>query len=90
MEPSAKSGIIYYGSVSLISAVSIYWIMSWLNWPVAASVSLGVVLFVHTLFLSKSVKELFEQAKEAGFTEQPAQYLRSYYNVTSDNRKSEI
>jgi hypothetical protein len=90
METSTKSGFIYYGYVSVISALSIYLIMNWLNWPVVASISLGIVLFVHTLFLAKSLKVLFEQAKEKGITEQPTEYLRNYYSVTSENRKSEI
>ena len=66
MNSSIKYKLLYYGTVSAVSAAMILLLLSWLSWPATAAIAFGAALFIHALILSRSAKDLFLAALEKG------------------------
>jgi ABC-type transport system involved in cytochrome bd biosynthesis fused ATPase/permease subunit len=89
MDTFTNSTFIYYTTASSISMICIVLMLSFINWPFAASAVLGVTLFIHALMLSRSIRETYLKAKKRGLTDESAEYLRNYFSAVADKRKSE-
>lgn len=70
MNSSTKYKLLYYGTVSVLSASMILLLLSWLSWPATAAIAFGITLFIHSLILSRSAKDLFLAALEKGIIEE--------------------
>jgi len=89
MDTSPKSTFIYYATVSSISMICIVLMLSLINWPLAASAVLGIALFIHSLMLSRSIRETYLNAKNKGLADEPIEFIRGYFSPVADKRKSE-
>ena len=89
MDTLIKSTFIYYATASSISTICIVLMLSLINWPLVASAVLGVTLFIHSIMLSRSIREIYQNAKRKGLAEESAEFIRNYFNPVADKRKSE-
>lgn len=87
MKIASKYIFLFYFTVSLISAGLILLLLNILQWPVSAEVIIGITLFVHSIILSRSAKDLFMTALEKGLVSDWVFHLQHGYDMS--NSKSE-
>ncbi|REL24752.1 hypothetical protein DYD21_16425 [Rhodohalobacter sp. SW132] len=78
----------YYGTVSVVSLVLITLLISLLNWPLPAGLALGSALFLHSLILSRSLKDLFLGALEKGMIDDLLYSLKADTEISERNSNS--
>lgn len=87
MNSSSKYKLLYYIASAVTALPVIIAILSILSWPLIAEISLGVALFLHSLILAKSAKEIFRYARENGLLQEWAYSLTQGVEVSEQNRK---
>src|SRR6056297_1832056 len=70
MKNTSKYTLLYYTTVSLVSAGLIFVLLYILQWPLASELITGTALFVHSIILARSAKDLFAAAHEKGLVSQ--------------------
>lgn len=84
----SKYNLIYYITIAATSLVLIVALLSLLNWPVVAQIALGTALFLHSLILSRTAKDLFLGALEKGLVHELLYTLRSASEISKQNREA--
>ena len=87
MKSISKYLLLYYTIMSLTSAGLILLVVNTLHWPVLSEIIIGITLFVHSIILSISVKNLFMAAYEKGLVSEWIFNLQHGYDIS--NGKSE-
>jgi len=77
MNNVSKYSMLYYLSTAATSLIVIIALLSLLNWPILAEVAFGSALFLHSLILSKTAKDLFINALDKGLVHELFYSLRA-------------
>lgn len=87
---SSKITFIYFSFISVISGGLILLLLNMLDWPVLASVVFGSTLFIHSLYISHQLKDLFFKAYEKGLVGDLIFYLKGNYELPDNKSESEF
>lgn len=90
MKSISKINFIYFSLTSVISGGMILLLLNMLNWPVLASVVFGSALYIHSLYLSRQLKDLFFKAYEKGLVGDLIFYLKRNFELPDNKSESEI
>ena len=83
MKNTSKYLLLYYTMMSLISAGLILLLVNVLQWPVSSEIIIGVTLFIHSIILSRSAKDLFVVAHEKGLLSEWLFNLKHGYDISN-------
>ena len=89
MKNTSKYTLIFYATVSLASAGLIFVVLHILQWPLVSELITGTALFVHSIILARSAKDLFSAAHEKGLVTQWLFHLQNGYDVSNSNSEIE-
>ncbi|CAN5184009.1 hypothetical protein BH23BAC3_BH23BAC3_08160 [soil metagenome] len=84
----SKYTLLYYITTAATTLVLIVALLSLLKWPVVAELALGTALFIHSLILSRTAKDLFLGALEKGLVHEMLYSIRAGAEVTKQNREA--
>ncbi len=87
---SSKITFIYFSLTSVMSGGLILLLLNILNWPVIASVAFGSALYIHSIFLSRQLKDLFLKAYEKGLVGDLIFYLKGNFELPDNKSESEF
>ena len=86
---SKKFSLLFYGAVATASIVLILLIFNGLDWPVSAEIILGTTLFVHSIALARSAKEMFIAAYNKGLIHELVYRLQHGYDISESKSETE-
>jgi len=89
MQNTSKYTLLFYATVSLASAGLIFVVLHILQWPLVSELITGTALFVHSIILARSAKDLFSAAHEKGLVTQWLFHLQNGYDVSNSNSEIE-
>lgn len=90
MKRISKPSLLYYCISSIISAGIIFLLIQGFNWPVGAEIIIAITLFIHSLVLARSAKDIFLAAQEKGLLTEWFLQLQHGYDISESNSESEI
>lgn len=77
-----------YATIAIVSVPLIILFINWLQWPLLASLGLGIALILHTLILCKYSIDLYTKAEEKGLTDKLSERLKYIFNPFYTDKKS--
>lgn len=90
MKSIPKHILLFYSTVGFLSAVLVLLLLHGLNWPVVSEAIIGVTLFVHSIILARSGKDLFMKAYDKGLVSEWLFHLQHEYDISnSSNREAD-
>jgi|AntRauTorcE11898_2_1112593.scaffolds.fasta_scaffold22190_1 uncharacterized membrane protein YjjP (DUF1212 family) len=89
MKNTSKYTLLYYFTASLISAGIILLILQGITWPVGSEIIISIVLYIHSLLLTRSAKDLFINARQKGLISELFLQFQHGYDISNSNRESD-
>jgi|AntRauTorcE11897_2_1112592.scaffolds.fasta_scaffold88927_1 uncharacterized membrane protein YjjP (DUF1212 family) len=89
MKNTSKYTLLYYLTASLMFAGIILLILKGITWPVGSEIIIGIVLYIHSLILTRSTKDLFLNAKENGLIADLFLQLQHGYDINKTKSESD-
>lgn len=89
MKNTSKYSLLYYLLVSITSVGFILLILRGLQWPLGSEIITGSALFIHSLLLARSGKDLFTAAQQKGLISDWLFQLQHGYDMSKSNSDSD-
>lgn len=89
MKNTTKFSLFYYISVSILALGLILLILRGLEWPLSSEIITGTALFIHSLILARSGKDLFLAAYQKGLISDWLFELQHGYDISKSNSESD-
>ncbi|WP_340103572.1 hypothetical protein [Rhodohalobacter sp. 8-1] len=89
MKGTLKYTLLYYFSVSIMSASIILLILRGLQWPLSSEIIIGTTLYIHSLILARTSKDLFITAHQKGLISEWLFQMQHGYDMSKSNGDSD-
>ncbi len=83
---SKKSSVIYYSLIFLPGFTSLFALINWLQWPLTASIVLGVCVLFQIMYISRIVFETWNKAAEKNITLEIYSDFKSGFKLAGEKR----
>lgn len=83
-----KLSLLYYVAVGVLSGSVILLFLHLIQWPVIAESALGITLFIHSLVLARTAKDLTISAYEKGLISELFNQLKNGYEISETHTES--
>jgi cell division protein FtsW (lipid II flippase) len=87
MKSTPKHILLFYSMVGFFSAILILLLVHGINWPIISEAIIGIALFVHSLILARSGKDLFMKAYEKGLVSEWLFHLQHEYDISNSSNR---
>lgn len=85
-----KKPTTYYSVTALCTIATLFFLLSWLQWPLTASLILGATLFFQLIYVFKKGADYWTKAKEKGLNYDMIQNLRPDISSFERNAETDI
>lgn len=86
----SKYSLLYYSTAATLSAGVIMLLIHSVQWPASAEIILGITLFLHSLILARTAKDLFLSAYQNGLISEWFLRLQHGYDMSESKSESEV